>query len=134
MCNLQVLSFDRIQHRSCFFWHPISLWKCYAHCANNISHLWRMPAQLFIACNNAKIRGTCGLACSIRTGAALIHFSKKKFIIVFAWLISHTFSVNKYYFSLTTNQPTILLSHVLSAERTGQPDSVCFFNNEHYSA
>ena len=27
---------------------------------------------------------------------------------LFAWLISHTFSVNEQYFSLTTNQPTVL--------------------------
>ena len=35
---------------------------------------------------------------------------------MFAWLISRTFSVNKQYFSLTTNQPTVLSA--MAAKRT----------------
>ena len=30
--------------------------------------------------------------------------------VLFAWLIKRTFSANEYYFSLTINQPTVLLA------------------------
>jgi hypothetical protein len=40
-------------------------------------------------------------------------------IALFAWLISHTFSANEQYFSLTTNQRTIFSAMTFQANEQG---------------
>jgi len=41
-------------------------------------------------------------------------------LALFAWLISRTFSANEQYFSLTTNQPTILLAMTYQPSEQGK--------------
>ena len=40
-------------------------------------------------------------------------------IVMFAWLISRTFLANEHYFSLTTNQPTVLLAMTYQPSEQG---------------
>jgi len=44
---------------------------------------------------------------------------KLKAIALFVWLISRTFSANEQYFSLTTNQPTVLLAMAYQPSEQG---------------
>jgi len=67
---------------SCLFSHKHARWDVCEPSLPSISHLSFWPTI-----------GSC------RHGG---------YIVLFVWLISRIFSANEYYFSLTTNQPTIL--------------------------
>jgi hypothetical protein len=51
-------------------------------------------------------------------------------VALFAWLISHTFSANGQYFSLTTNQRTIFSGMTFLGKRTGHQNLCpgCYFH------
>ena len=56
--------------------------------------------------------------CSIHSGI--------KIIALFAWLISRTFSANDQYFSLTTNQPTVLSAMAYQPSEQGTNKKLSF--------
>jgi len=51
--------------------------------------------------------------------------------ILFAWLISRTFSVNEQYFSLTTNQPTVLSAMAYQPSGQGNSQRIVFLIYDH---
>ena len=75
------------------------------------------PAKINITMKN-KASGwlwTCGCI-----AFACMHMMQPGTKVLFACLVSHTFSTNEQCFSLTINQPTIIFSLTYQPKRTGQ--------------